>query len=175
MPRHVIFSVFLVALGCSNGPPSWQSLVTHTRVLAVAPNGSTKEALQELKTSQFVGDYHVGDGLGYNLHLVLKEEGTFECTWRGCLGVYGTASGRWSIEATGLKLATRKADGMLEKKPLDELLIVAFRDHYILLQNQDRDWFDERGPNTFCCFHKKEVRKLLEDERMRRIEEASKK
>src|SRR5256885_11168593 len=45
-----------------------------------------------------VADYYAGDGLGYNLSFSLRKNSSFECTWSGCGGVYGTASGWWYRE-----------------------------------------------------------------------------
>jgi hypothetical protein len=43
-------------------------------------------------TSAFAATYYRGDGLGFNLHLSLREGGTFECSWTGCLGNYGKST-----------------------------------------------------------------------------------
>lgn len=45
-----------------------------TRVTVVLPDGSMKEALQEVKGSQLHGEYYQGDGLACNLNLVLQRE-----------------------------------------------------------------------------------------------------
>jgi hypothetical protein len=153
-------------LRVSESPPQ---LVMHTKVIAVAADGSTKVVFQEFKNTQFVGEYYAGDGLGCNLHLILKDGGNFECTWTGCLGVYGTTSGEWHVEAAGLKLAAGKADGMFENRPLDDLFIISFGEHYLLLEKDFRDIFDQYGPSTRYCLYKEEARKFLEDEFWRRL------
>ena len=174
MPRHLIILILLTAFGCSDGAKRPTSETpepssVHIRVITVSADGSTKEAIQEVKNTQLVGEYRVGDGLGYNLHLVLKEGAAFECTWTGCLGVYGTASGVWSIKDSELELIPHDANGMLEERPLDRMRIVSFHGHYLLLQNEDHEWFAKHGPDTFCCFHKPEARKPLGEFYMRRI------
>jgi len=55
--------------------------------------------------SQVEGSYFRGDRLGVNqmLHLIYPSQG-FSFLWRGCLGVYGRASGTWSLSADRLVL-----------------------------------------------------------------------
>jgi hypothetical protein len=157
------------------GSEATQPSTISTQVIVIAPDGSSRDARQEFIIAQFAGDYYVGDGLGYNLSLVLKEDTTFECTWVGCLGVYGKAEGNWSINAAGLNLLSSKAEGLLEKRPLDKLLVVAFHGHFLLLQSQDRDWFDKSGPSERTCFHKVEAQELLREEYRRNLDRQVKK
>jgi hypothetical protein len=44
------------------------------------------------------GHYYLGDGLGTIISVHLSEDGTYESTWYGCLGEYGTSAGRWSLD-----------------------------------------------------------------------------
>jgi hypothetical protein len=144
------------------------------RVTVVSPDGSTKEVQEEVTAGQLVGDYSLGDGLGYNLNLVLKEGGNFECTWTGCLGVYGTARGQWAMQEDGLKLSPQMSEGILKDQPLDRLRLLSFQQNYLLVQQRDFDWFKQHGPDTRCCFHQPAARKALEQLKRRRIEEAVK-
>jgi hypothetical protein len=142
-----------------------------TKVILVAPDGSRKEAVEGIKSKELVGDYKCGDGLGYNLQLILKEGGRFDCIWRGCLGEYGKSTGEWTIDQQGLKLASASAEGMLKEKPLGRLYVVRFREHFLLLPVGDLDWFDKNGPDRLCCLHKQAARDALEKERRRRLED----
>ena len=179
MTRCLLVSACLVAIGCSSQAPvrPQQSLnpnAVRTRLIVVSPDGSTNDAAQELKAAALVGEYRVGDGLGFNLRLIFKDDATFECTWTGCLGESGRSSGEWFIGEGGLNLNVAKADGMLEKQQLNHLQIVSFQNHYLLLKTEDRGWFDKHGPDTLCCFHQEGARQSLDNERMRRIKASAK-
>jgi hypothetical protein len=121
---------------------------SQTKVIVVAPDGSKKEGVDAVKAKELVGEYYCGDGYGYNLDLILKEGGRFKCTWSGCLGVYGRSSGGWSVDREGVKLAPESADGTLKDRPLARLRVVRFREHYLLLQDKNRGWFDDVSRNS---------------------------
>jgi hypothetical protein len=181
MTRSLLLVVLLGALpfygpvtpsAPANGPPVVQTAVTcETAVTIFSPGRPTHVEARLLAPSRLAGEYYVGDGAGYNLHLDLKEGGNYKCTWKGCLGVYGTASGTWSINNVGLLLSAAKSEGMLRKRPLDRLRVVAFGGHYLLLQEDDRDSFEKWGPGPLCCFHKEGARKFLNDDFWRRVQE----
>jgi hypothetical protein len=142
------------------------------RVTIVSADGSMSDVHEQLQARQLIGEYDVGDGLGYNLNLILKEGGKFECKWLGCLGVYGTSSGAWTIQDTGLKLAPEKADGMLKDRPVDRMRVLSLQKNYFLLQERDSDWLKEYGPDTYCCFHQSGGRKTLEEYQRGRVKKA---
>ncbi len=70
------------------------------------------------------GEYYQGDGLGYNLHLTLKHNGTFDCQWTGCLGEYGATSGTWTHLGKRITLDVTESSGMFNDRPLGDLTIV---------------------------------------------------
>jgi len=144
------------------------------RVTVVPRDGPTTETIRDVQAKDLVGEYRLGDGLGYNLHLVLKGNGAFECKWTGCLGVYGTSSGGWTLQEAGLALTTHRSDGMLKDQPIEWLRGVVFDGQYLLLQKRDLDKFKEYGPVTFHCFHQKAVRQALVDWRARALTGAAK-
>jgi hypothetical protein len=121
------------------------------------------EKRQELDVTGLVGEYHVGDGLGYNLALALKKDQKFDCTWRGCLGVYGRASGDWSVDDKGVMLTPVTSDGMLSGW-LDRLQIVAVKNRYLLLQERDRTSLERRGVSRNWCLHRSEDAELVAEE-----------
>jgi hypothetical protein len=179
MTSRLAILAVLIPLGCdrpASEPPAEpaRSAPVKVKVIIVSPDGSTKEAATEIASHHLLGSYRLGDGTGYNLHLELKDSQRFECTWTGCLGVYGTSSGQWVLESDGPNLAVEQADGMLEDRPLGRLRVVSLQSHYLLLQERDGDWFAEHGPDTFRCFHQETARKVLEQQWLRRIREASK-
>jgi hypothetical protein len=139
------------------------------QIIRIASDGCTNETSEDIAIESLVGDYHQGDGLGYNLNLKLNRESTFDCTCTGCLGVYGTSSGTWSAEAGALSLIAVNSDGMMKSKPIEKMHVISFQDHVLLLQDQDRRWFDERGPDTFRCFHKQNATSAIQQESARRL------
>jgi hypothetical protein len=178
MTRSLLLIVLLGALpfygpvtpsAPANGPPAVETaVVCETAVTVFSLDGTTRVEARLLAPSRLAGEYYVGDGAGYNLHLDLKAGGQYECTWTGCLGVYGTASGTWSVNNLGLSLSAARSEGLLRERPLDRLGIVAFGGHYLLLQEDFRDLFQKWGPGPGVCFHKGEARKFLNDEFWRR-------
>jgi len=151
-----------------------QPLPAKVRVTVMSVDGSTSDVREDLRRRQLVGTYQVGDGLGYNLNLALKEDGKFECRWVGCLGVYGTSSGTWTIQDAGLTLNAAQADGMLKERPVDQLRVFSLQNNYLLLQERDADWFKKHGADTYCCFHQTGARTALEGQQRRRVEKATK-
>jgi hypothetical protein len=111
-----------------------------------------------IEKSILVGTYYKGDGLGYNLTLTLESEGHYSCTWRGCLGVYGTATGTWAVATNILYLSPTTATSMLKKKPLPPLDILVFEGRYIFVDPSCRDFFLKYGPDRISCFQKDEAR-----------------
>ena len=99
------------------------------------------------------GQYYTGDGLGYNINLTLKPEGTYEAEWRGCLGIYGTAAGRWSLIATHI-VFTPSNETVRMRESLTNLNIMKFRGNWIFLSMDDvyQKYYEEFGVDRFSCF-----------------------
>jgi tetratricopeptide (TPR) repeat protein len=149
--------------------------IVKTNVISISPAGSPEEKVQKVDCSRLAGTYILGDHQGYNLRFVLKPEGKFDCSWRGCLGDYGTAIGDWRVDKNGLELSTSKSEGLLKHWPLSPLYIISLEDHYLLLREDDRKSFEELGPNRVDCFHKKEAEELLQRAEERFLEQRVKK
>jgi hypothetical protein len=151
---HWLLVVILVPACAPNDPPTSldppesgaQEPTTLTRVLAIADDGGRTETQAPVPRSRLVGRYFTGDGTGFNLKLDLRADGSFDLTWTGCLGVYGTASGTWALDPDGVSTTTAKADGLLATRPLDRLRVANLGGHYLLVQESSRDLFDEFGP-----------------------------
>jgi hypothetical protein len=154
------------------GPP--KSELVKVRVSVVSPDRTMREEVRQVRAAQLLGNYYQGDGLGINLSLGLRDGAKFDCTWHGCLGVYGKASGTWSLGDSGVQINTRESEGMLKHKPLNRLRVVAWQGHYLLVQERDLDSLKQRGPDSSFCFHQEAARKAFEDEWRRRINEAIK-
>jgi hypothetical protein len=173
LPALIVLGLANSATPLSAQPP--QPAAVGVRLVEVAPDGTTKEVVREVKAAQLGGTYYVGDGLGYNLRLDLKDAGQFECVWVGCLGVYGKASGSWSVREDGLRLVLQTAEGLLKEQPLGRLLVVSFQKHHLLLQESNLDLFRKYGPHTVSYFHQEGARDALKQEWSRRVDEAAKK
>ncbi len=131
--------------------------------LAIARAAQTTGKNVTVEPLRLVGDYFEGDGMGYNLHLVLKADGKFNATWNGCLGEYGRATGEWSVRKEGMKLLTRTCEGLLKDKPLNVLQIVSWRGHYLLVESGG-------ASDGSCCLCTQAANKLLLEERQRAAE-----
>jgi hypothetical protein len=70
-----------------------------------------------------VGRYYDGDGLGVNLNLSLRGDGTYSCSWTGCLGDYGSTQGNWGRLGDTIHISPTKLDGMFKRKPLGNLQV----------------------------------------------------
>lgn len=83
--------------------PNSQRVDTATTMLM--PTGTIDHRL--------VADYYTGDGMGYNLDLSLLADGTYSCTWTGCMGPYGNASGVWARSGDSVSFINRESTGAL--------------------------------------------------------------
>jgi hypothetical protein len=63
---------------------------------------ATAVAAMPVSLKDLAGDYFYGDGLGVNRGLFIDPEGTYNYTWRGCLGLYASAYGRISLDDEGV-------------------------------------------------------------------------
>ena len=102
------------------------------------------------------GAYYTGDGLGYNLYLELTTNGQFNCTWRGCLGIYGTSTGTWTVVANRITLKPTEETDMLKDKPMRSLDVLVHSNQYILVKSDDNEFFLKRGPSRYSCFQRRE-------------------
>lgn len=127
---------------------------TLMRVIAIGDDKSRVEVREAVPPSKLVGQYSTGDRLGYNLDLDLRADGSFNVTWRGCLGVYGTAVGTWIIEPDGVALTSARADGLLAKRPLGRLFVASLGGFYLLVDESFYDLFVKQGPSHETCLHK---------------------
>ena len=55
-------------------------------------------AADQVQPRHVSGDYYQGDGLGTNISVHLSEDGTYQSKWHGCLGEYGSSTGKWLLD-----------------------------------------------------------------------------
>jgi len=106
-------------------------------------------------TKAVAGSYYCGDGTGYNVTLALKNDGTYSGEWHGCLGKYGDASGNWKLSDKRIILTPKKETGMMQGH-LKALDVLKYKDGWIFVRANDRDFYDKHGVSRYSCFQKRE-------------------
>jgi hypothetical protein len=101
------------------------------------------------------GSYYCGDGLGYNVTLTLKDNGTYSGEWQGCLGKYGEASGTWTLSDKRIVLTPTNEEGNM-KGHLRTLDVMKYKGGWIFARADDRDFYDKRGVSRSSCFQKRD-------------------
>ena len=76
-------------------------------MLCLAVIGVVAEPLR-FSAREIPGRYYQGDGLGVNLTLELKPNGTFDFSWHGCLGEYDRNFGSWELRGDKLFLQPKR-------------------------------------------------------------------
>ena len=135
-----IAALILVLLGCAPNQDESRRSQNAER----AATGTTQDP--------FVGDYYQGDGLGYNLHLTLKPDGSFNCQWSGCLGDYGSTSGTCHHNADKITINATISRGMFADRPLGNMTIVKHDGMDRLLLDTDADLLKDREMLPFFSF-----------------------
>ena len=140
--RFHLLSMLVVHVGCQ-GSEQPSDVGEEPRIAAASPDALS-------------GSYYRGDGLGYNIDLDLHADGSYDAEWRGCLGIYGTASGCWSSDGEHIvlnpRIETDKMQGYLR-----QLDVVRRADHPILLSSNDREVYDKHGVSRYSCFQRTEA------------------
>src|SRR6185295_5758511 len=84
---------------------------------------STQLPIPPANGIEMAGSYYRGDHTGYNIYLDLLAGGEYTAKWRGCLGVYGTARGRWTMVKNRMVFSPSSETGMM-KRHLRQLHVV---------------------------------------------------
>lgn len=106
-------------------------------------------------SEELVGRYFQGDGLGYNLELNLRADGTFTCEWTGCLGHYGSTSGTWLPSKDMIELDAEHASGTFETEPISNILIVRSQGKERFVFVSQLDLLDSPEMLEACSFEKR--------------------
>lgn len=99
------------------------------------------------------GSYYRGDHTGYNIYLDLLANGRYDAQWHGCLGVYGTARGTWTVIDDRVVLSPSKETDMM-KGHLRELHIVQHEGQTVFVPDLHDDYYQKYGPNEYAAFHR---------------------
>lgn len=103
--------------------------------------------------SVLAGRYYRGDGKGYSIDLTLAVDGHYAATWRGCLGPYGKADGKWKL-ATNHVVFTPDRETDMMVGHLRSLEILKFQGHWIFVpeEKRRRQCYEQCGVNRSSCF-----------------------
>lgn len=118
-----------------------------------SPKKGTPEAPSE--PGEVLGEYYRGDGMGYNVTLVLSENGRYSAVWHGCLGKYGEANGRWEVKEKQITLDPMHEEGSLEGH-LSVLDVLRYEEGWIFVRADDRDFYDKHGISRYSVFQRSE-------------------
>lgn len=178
MSRIALVTAVLVSVSaCSRLPdapePQGESGPPQTNVIVIAPDGTRTKTAQPITTKQLAGEYRTFGTTGFILELNADE--TFKCEWRGCLGLYGTCTGKWSLDHDGIVPTTSAADGMFQEHPLAKLRIVSLQGHYLLVEEKYMGLFEEHGVGELYCFRQQPAEAAVNAEKLRWVEERVKK
>jgi hypothetical protein len=101
--------------------------------------------------SQLAGIYYTGDHLGYNINLELKANGEYSASWHGCLGLYGTAFGNWTLSGTVITLNPINETDMM-KGHLRVLNVVKKGDDFAFVPDLKDDFYQKYGVDEHSAF-----------------------
>jgi hypothetical protein len=135
----------------NNHRPRWGTRPAESAPDYAAVGGVTVP--KSVQASDIVGDYYVGDGLGYNIHLHLGADASYDATWTGCLGVYGTAKGTWRLESASIAFSPNEETEMM-KEYLTRLDVLDYLGELIMVDPKSSGYFLDRGPSPRVCFRK---------------------
>jgi hypothetical protein len=142
-----LVGVGTVLIGCGrDGTPDAEARRSRVAIApATAPAATAATAPSVgIVDRGLVADYYTGDGLGYNIQLSLRADGTFSATWYGCVGNYGDASGNWVRAGDRVTFDNRASKGRLANH-LRGAIIVKGDGFPALVLDQGRKFYDEHG------------------------------
>jgi hypothetical protein len=133
-------------------------------ILLVLDTGDTarlvaaeRSTLPPANAKTVAGDYFRGDGTGYNVSLLLKENGKYTAECHGCLGNYGTASGDWKFTDNRIVLIPVNETGIM-KGHLKTLDALNRKGSWVLMPTIEREFFEKRA-EPYNFFFEKRVAK----------------
>ncbi|GIU53468.1 hypothetical protein [Shewanella sp. KT0246] len=98
-----------------------------------AANTSTNNPI---KLSQnVIGTYLNDDGFGNNTNLVLNDDGSYQSSLEGKIGIYGFSSGIWSENESVISFLPSDESGVL-KSSLKPMVIINKKDGFSLVPTQ---------------------------------------
>jgi hypothetical protein len=98
--------------------------------------------------SKLPGTYYKGDGLGEDIYLEVKADGTYSARWLGDLGDYGRASGTWRLAGNEVQLQPIAETEMLVGY-LRTLVLYRGWPYYLLARSQELGAGDDSSVVAF--------------------------
>jgi hypothetical protein len=92
--------------------------------------------------AKLAGIYYHGDGVGVNIYLSLKPDGSYLADLYGCGGFYAEARGNWGIAANTITLSPFQKEDPL-RGYLRTLDIVNVANRFVFVRPEGRERFEE--------------------------------
>ena len=108
-----------------------------------------------MNAEEIAGRYYRGDRLSVNQNLRLHIDGTYTCSWTGCIGTYGKTAGTGAIVNDQLVFDASVTEGHFVDKPLGPFETIRDDDGDLLLvplTGVARDYYNKTGPSLVTCF-----------------------
>ncbi len=133
----------------------------HLQVQQVTAVQEHDPPAQAEKAPDLAGRWYRGDGLGVNLRLELREDGTYSQTWHGCLGKYGEAAGEWKFEEGQVRFTPTEEEGMLRGRA-ESLDVEEHEGGWVLVPTSERarEFHERWGPSPSSCYVRLEPREV---------------
>lgn len=130
---------------------AWSESAAEAAYRPAPPLKGVNERLDD--ASVLAGQYYCGDGKGYSLDLTLAADGHYAATWRGCLGTYGKADGKWKLVTNHVIFAPDRETDMMVGH-LRALEVLKFQGHWIFVpeEKRRRQYYEQCGVNRSSCF-----------------------
>ena len=90
-----------------------RNIIALATLVAAGPTGCATDATVRSSPQELPGTYYSGDGLGRNVTVSIRPDGTYYSDWQGCLGVYGESDGTWTLQGEQLTFSPLNAKDML--------------------------------------------------------------
>jgi hypothetical protein len=135
------------------------ALNSHEFSPAVRAAESEKASAGLLTNAQsLAGAYYRGDGLSYNLDLILRTNGEYTAKWHSCLYKSGEASGSWSLSGR-LITFTPPLDGEMLRGQLKAVELRQANGEWELVptDGQGERAHDQNGVTPKACFQRSEL------------------
>jgi hypothetical protein len=139
-----------LGMGCGSGSSPTDPLPATQPVSAIPTTLPAGGVIDR----HLVADYYTGDGLGYNLLLSLREDGTFTCKWLGCLGDYGHATGNWARAGDRVIFVNRDSTDQL-KDYLRGATVVDGVEFPAIVLDQEHDSYQKNGLSRFSALQRR--------------------
>jgi len=170
MTKPVFFTVVVVAVAVVLRSAAAFAAENSQKSEAVTSKAAAEKGTPEApaNTQAIAGAYYRGNGLSYNLELMLGPGGEYTAKWDSCLYKPGKASGTWKLSDRRIVFAPAMEGEMLRGR-LESLDVLKFEGEWILVPvadageegNAGRKFHDtlyeKEGVTPLSCFQRIEL------------------